>query len=61
MYKGSLQGFYWKKGTYKFLDVPCVHFNVKIIQMKHYLIKILKIDTSSYDMKEKLDHWLDSF
>ena len=61
MYRGSLQGFYWKKGTYKCLDVPCVNLNAKRIQMRHYLTNILKRDTSSDYMKEKVDLWLDSF
>ena len=61
MYRVSLQDFYWKKGTYKCLDVPCVNFNVKRIQMKHYLANILKSENLSDDMKEKVDHWLDSF
>ena len=29
--------------------------------MKHYLTDILKSDTSSGDMNEKVDHWLDYF
>ena len=29
--------------------------------MKHYLTQIFKSDTSSGDMNENLDHWLDSF
>ena len=29
--------------------------------MKHYLTNILKIDTSSDDMNEKVEHWFDSF
>ena len=29
--------------------------------MRHDLTNILKIDTSSGDMNEKVDHWLDSF
>ena len=61
MYMGSLQDFYWKKGTYECLYVPCVHFHIKVSNMKHYLTNILKIDTSSGDMNEKVDHWLDSF
>ena len=59
MYRGSLQDFYWKKGTHEILDVPCVHFNVEIIQMRKYLISILKQDTPSEYRKEKIDHWLD--
>ena len=27
MYRGSLQDFYWEKGTYECLEVPCVHFH----------------------------------
>ena len=29
--------------------------------MKHYFTNILKSDTSSGDMNEKVDHWLYSF
>ena len=58
MYRGSLQDLSWKKGTYECLDVPCVHFHIKINDMKHYLTKILKSDTSSGDMNEKVYHWL---
>ena len=61
MYRGSLQDFYWKKGTYKCLEVPCVHFHSKKNDMKIYLTHILKSDTSIGDMNEKVDHWLDSF
>ena len=31
MYRGSLNDFYWKKGTNKSLDFPCVQFNPEII------------------------------
>ena len=58
---GSLQDFYWKKGTHESLDVPCVHFNVERIQMRQYLTNILNYDTSSDDTKEKIYHWLDYF
>ena len=61
MYRGSCQDFYWKKGTYECLDVPCVNFHIKIIKTKYYLTSILKRDTSSDDMKKKVDRWLDSF
>ena len=53
--------FLLEKGTYKCLEVPCVHFHFKNTDMKHYLTHILKSDTSSGDMNEKEDHWLDSF
>ena len=51
LYRGPLQYFYWKKGTRECLDVPRVHFNFEIIQMKQYLTNILKSDTSSDYMK----------
>ena len=50
-----------EKGTYECLDVPCVHFRIKRKDMKHYLSHIFKSNTSSGDMVEKVDHWLDSF
>ena len=61
MYSGYLQDFYLKKCKYKCLDVPCVYFHIKIIEMKHDLTNILKSNTSSDDMNERLNHWLDSF
>ena len=36
-------------------------FPFKKNDMKDYLNHILKSDTSSGDMNEKVDHWLDSF
>ena len=24
IYRGKLQGLFWKKGTYEFIDMPCV-------------------------------------
>ena len=50
-----------EKGAYKCLEVTCVHFHLKITDMKQYSTHILKSDTSSGDMNEKVDHWLDSF
>ena len=29
MYRRSLQDFYWKKGAYECLEIPCVHFHLK--------------------------------
>ena len=51
--------FYWEKGTYEFLDVPCVYLHITIKNMKHYLTHILKSNTSSGDMNEKVYHWFD--
>ena len=61
IYRRSLQDFYLKKGTHESLDVECLYFNVKKIKMRQNLTNILKCDTSSDDMKEKIDHWLDYF
>ena len=61
MYRGSFQYFYWKKGTHETLDVICPHFNYEIIKMRQYFSNILKCDTSSDDMKKRIDHWLDYF
>ena len=51
MYSGSVQDFYWKKGTHEIIDVPCVNFNSEKIQMRKYLTNILKCNTSSDYMK----------
>ena len=61
MYMGSLQYFYWEKGTYDCIYVLCVYFHIKRNDMKHYFTKILKSNTSSGDMNEKVDHWLNCF
>ena len=61
MYRGSLQYFYWMKGTYECIEMPCVHFHLKHNDTKDYLTHVLKNDTSSGDMDEKVDHWLDPF
>ena len=50
MYRGSLQYFYCKKVTYECIEVPCVHFHLKITYMKQYSTHIIKSDTSSGDM-----------
>ena len=36
MYLGSLQDFYWKKGTYECLEVPCVNSHLKRNDTKQY-------------------------
>ena len=59
MYRGSLQDFSGKKeltSVYKF------HVYKSILKYRYEtLFYILKSNTSSWDMNEKLDHWLDSF
>ena len=61
MYSGSLQDFYWEKGTYESPEMPCEHFCLKRKKFKDYWTRVLKNDTSSDDMNEKVDHWLDPF
>ena len=61
MYRGSLQDFYWKKVTTEILDVPCIYFNVEIIQTRQYLTNILNCDTTSDNTNHKIDHWLDTY
>ena len=61
MYRGSLQYLYLQKGNYECLEVACVHFHSKRTDMKQWSNHILKSDTSSGDINEKVDHWLDSF
>ena len=51
MYRGSLQDFYWNKGTHEILDVVCPYFNVEIIKMRQHLSNIVKCDTQSDYMK----------
>ena len=29
IYRGSLQYFYWKKGTCECIDMPCEHYTIK--------------------------------
>ena len=61
MYRGSLQYFYWKKGTYEHLKMPNVNIHLKNYDMKDYLTQLFKNGTLSGLINEKVDHWLDSF
>ena len=42
MYRGSLQEFYWRKGNYECLEIPCEHLCLKKNDMKNYLTHILE-------------------
>ena len=46
------------KGTYGSHDVAYIYFTAETVKMRQYLTNILKYDTSSDDMKEKIYHWL---
>ena len=54
---GSLQYFYWRKGTYKCIEIPCEHFCLKRNEVKDDWTRVLKNDTTSDDMDKMLDHW----
>ena len=41
--------------------MPCEDLCLKNKEIKDYWTHIFKNDTSSGDMDEKVDHWLDSF
>ena len=34
IYRGSLKDFYWKKGTYECIDMPCEHYTIKVTKLK---------------------------
>ena len=57
----SLQYFYWRKVTYECPEIPCMHYHLKKNYMKYYLTHVLNNYTSSGDMNEKIDDWLDYF
>ena len=61
VYRGSLQDFYSNKLSYECLEIPCEHFYLKKNEIRYYWTHVLKNDTSSGDMDEKVDHWLDYF
>ena len=41
--------------------MPSEHFCLKMNEIKDYWTHLFKNDTSSGDMDEMVDHWLDSF
>ena len=36
IHRGSLQYFYWKRGTYEFIDIPCEYYTIKRNEVKGY-------------------------
>ena len=42
IYRGSLQYFYWKNGTYECIDIPCEHYTIKRNGVKGYWARVLK-------------------
>ena len=60
-YMGSLQYFYWRKGTYECIEMSCEIFCLKNNEVKYYWTRVLKNDTTSDDMDEMVHSWLVSF
>ena len=48
IYRGSLQDFYWKKGTYECIDMPCEHYTIKRNEVKGYWARVLKKYTTLF-------------
>ena len=61
IYRGSLQYFYWKKGTYECIDMPCEHYTIKRNDVKGYWAYVLKKYTTLYEMNELVDDCLVTF
>ena len=59
--RGSLQYFYWKKGTCECIDMPCEHYTIKRNEVKVYWAHILKKNTTLYEMNELVDDFLVTF
>ena len=58
IYRGALQYFYWKKGTYECIEMPCEYFCFKRNKVKDYWTRVLINDTKSDDIDELVDHFL---
>ena len=61
IYRGSLQDFYWKKGTYECIDIPCEHYTIKRNEVKGYWAHVLKKYETLYKMNELVDDCLAIF
>ena len=61
IYRGQLQYFYWKKGTYECIEMPCEYYCLKRNEVKYYWARVLKNDTTIYEMDELVEHCLVSF
>ena len=61
IYRGSLQYFYWKKGTYECIEMPCEHYCLKRNEVEDYWACVLKNDTTIYEMDELIDQCILSF
>ena len=58
---GSLQDFYWNKGTYECIEMTFENYCLKRNEVKDYWARVLKNDTTIYEMDEMVDHCLLSF
>ena len=61
IYRGSLQDFYWKRGTYECIDMPCDHYTIKRNKVKGYWVRVLKKDTTLYEINELVDDCMVTF
>ena len=61
IYRGSLQYFYWKKGTFECIEMPCKNYCLKRNKVKDYWARVFKNDTTIYEMNELVDQCLFSF
>ena len=55
IYRGSLQDFYWKKGTYECIYMPCEHYTIKSNYVKGYWARVFKKYIYIYEMNELVD------
>ena len=61
IYRGSLQYLHWKKGTYECIYMPCEHYTIKRNEVKGYWVRVLKKDTTLFEMNELVDDCLVTF
>ena len=59
--RGSLQYLHWKKITYECIDMPCEHYTVKRNKVKSYWARVLKKDTTLFEISELIDDCLVTF
>ena len=58
IYRGSIQDFHRKNGTYECIDMPCENYTIKSNKVQYYWALVLKKDTKTYEMDELVDHCL---
>ena len=61
IYRGSLQDLCWKKETYECINMPCEHYTIKRNEVKRYWARVLKKDTTLFEINELVDDCLFTF